>query len=137
MPYVREDQCDIRVTIDEVVYGDSWIEAEGGNLTADDAKARPGGMGREVSAGGPATREDLTVRTHMTDVVATWHPALESKVGHGRVKVGLSFLGPDRIPNGTGTTRVGTLTAANVPDMGGGSSVALYEIVVSCDEVAA
>lgn len=137
MTYIREDQADIRVSLNGIPFGDSWKEAEGGNLEADDAKARPGGMGREVSAGGPASRADLTVRTNMTDVVATWHPTFEAAIGFGDVRVTLAWLNPDRSPNGVTTTRRGTLKSANLPDMGGGADVAMYEVVVSCDELAA
>lgn len=73
----------------------------------------------------------------MTDVVATWHPDFEAHVGTGRIRVTLAWLGNDRVPTGSTTTRTGTLKAANLPDMGGGSDVALYEIVVDCDELAA
>jgi hypothetical protein len=135
--YIREDQADIRVSLNGTPFGDSWKEAEGGNLEADSSKARPGGMGREVSAGGPASRDDLTVRTNMTDVVATWHPSFEAAVGEGTVIVTLAWLGQNRSPTGATSTRRGTLKAANLPDMGGGSEVALYEIVVDCDELAA
>lgn len=137
MTYIREDQAFISVSVEGVPYGGSWTEAEGGNLEADDAKTRPGGMGREVSAGGPASRDDLTVRIQMSDIVATWHPHFENVCGWGRVKVGVSWLGPNRVPYGTGITRVGVVKATNLPDMGGGSDVGLYELVVSCDEQAA
>jgi hypothetical protein len=72
----------------------------------------------------------------MTDVVATWHPTFEAGVGFARVGVTLAWLNPDRTPTGQTTRRQGTLKAANLPDMGGGSEVALYEIVVDCDELA-
>lgn len=137
MAYIREDQADIRVSLNGLPFGDSWKEAEGGNLEADSAKARPGGMGREKSAGGPASRDDLTVRTNMTDVVATWHPTFEAGVGYAPVRVTLAWLNPDRTPTGMTTTRQGTLKAANLPDVGGGADVALYEIVVDCDELSA
>lgn len=137
MTYIREDQADIRVSLNGLPFGDSWKEAEGGNLEADDAKARPGGMGREVAAGGPASRDDLTVRTNFSDIVAGWHPTFENLVGEGAVRVTLAWLGPNRVPLGTTTTRRGVLKAANVPDMGSGADVGLYEIVVSCDELAA
>lgn len=137
MTLIREDQADISVTVNGTVYGRSWNEVEGGNLEADDAKARAGGMGREYSAGGPASRDDLTVRINMDDQVALWHPVFENLCGWGRVKVALHWLGPDRVPLGSSTTRVGVLKAPNLPDMGGGSDVGLYELVVSCDELAA
>lgn len=136
MTWIREDQADIRVSVEATPYGDSWKEVEGGNLEAADAKTRPGGMGREVSAGGPASRGDVTVRTQMTDVTATWVPILEGMVGWGRMKVGLNWLNPDRSPMGFGPSRVGTLKAVNTPNMGSASEVGLLELILSCDEVA-
>jgi hypothetical protein len=94
-------------------------------------------MGREVSAGGPASRDDLTVRTNMTDIVATWHPTFEAGVGFAPVRVTIAWLNPDRTPTGMTTTRRGTLKGANLPDMGGGADIGMYEIVVDCDELAA
>jgi hypothetical protein len=135
--YIREDMADIRVSLNGVPYGDSWKETEGGNLESDDAKARPGAMGREVSAGGPASRGDLTVRTNLTDITATWLPAFENECGNGDVLVTVSWLGRGRSPLGTGFSRKGTLKSVNTPDMGGGSDVGMFEIVVSCDELAA
>lgn len=137
MTWIREDMADIRVSLDGTPFGDSWKECEGGNLEGDMAKARPGGMGREQAAGGPASRGDLTVRTNMSDVVATWHPTFENGVGWKPVRVTLAWLNPDRTPTGMTSTRRGVLMAANLPDMGGGADVAMYEIVMSCDELAA
>jgi hypothetical protein len=135
--YIREDQADIRVKIAGKTYGDSWKQAAGGNLEADSQKTRPGGMGKEVSVGGPASRGDLTVEIQMSDIVATWHPEIESKIGNDDVHVSLAWLGPDRVPTGVVSRRTGTLKAANLPDMGGGNAVAMYQVVVDCDEQAA
>src|SRR3954463_5503004 len=145
--YVREDMASISVSVEGVPYGGSWGEAEGGNLEADDAKGRPGGMGREGSGGGgsarewppgaPASRDDLTVRTHLTDVTATWIPTLENLVGNGAARVGIAWLGTNRTPLGSGITKRGTLKAVNAPDMGSGADVGMLELVISCDEQAA
>lgn len=140
MFFIREDMASITVNVNGIPFGGSWAEAEGGNLEADDAKARPGGMGREVSAGGPASRDDLTVRTHMTDVVATWVPTLESAVGNPglvgapSMLVNIAWMTPNRQPSGSGVTRTGTLKAVNVPDMGTGADAGMLELVMSCDE---
>lgn len=139
---IREDMADISVSVDLngtgawVPYGESWNEAEGGNLEADTAKARGGGMGDETDVGGPASRDDLTVRINMSDIVALWHVDFENGCGVARAKVGLSWLGPNKVPLGTGTTRVGTIKAPNLPDMGGGSDVAMYELVIGMDQSA-
>jgi hypothetical protein len=138
VPYIRGDQADIRVSVDGVPYGDSWRHVDGGSLEADDAKTRPGGMGREVAVGGPAQRNDITVGIAFDDVVAGWHRTFESKVGNGRVKVAYQYLGPDRAPIGPTHTVKGVLKAANMPEFESDSSdVEDYEIVVSCDELAA
>lgn len=138
MSYIREDMADIRVTVDGVSYGDSWATAEGGNLEADNSKTRPGGMGDEVDVGGPASRDDLTLGIQFSDVVAGWHKKFESRVGTGRIKAAVTFLGPDKAPVGPSQTRVGTLKAANLPDFdSNGSDQAMYTIVVSCDQAAA
>lgn len=137
MPYIREDQADIRVSVDGVAYGDSWKSVEGGNLEADDSKTRPGGMGREVALGGPASRDDVTVATQLTDVVLGWHKGFESKVGNGRVKVAYTFLGANRLRIGPTHTVTGVLKAANLPDFDSESSdPGMYEIIVSSDEQA-
>lgn len=129
--------ADIRVSIGGVPYGDSWSEAEGGNLAADIAKVRPGGMLDEVSAGGHPTRDDLTVRLPFSDVVAIWHATIEAGVGNDDVVVTFHWLGRNKIPLGTSTTRKGTSQAANLPSVGGSSSdVGLYEVIVSCDQAA-
>lgn len=137
MAYIREDQASITVTVDNVAYGASWASAEGANLEADDSKTRPGGMGREVSAGGPASRDDLTVETQFTDVVAGWHRRLEGRVGNGRVNVTIAWMTPEREPTGVSHIVTGTLKRAAAPDMNSEESgVGRYQIVVSCDELA-
>lgn len=136
MAFIREDQADIRVSVDGVLYGDSWASAEGANLEADDSKTRPGGMGREVSAGGPASRDDLTVETQFTDAVAAFHRRLEGRVGNGRVNVSIAWMTPERTPTGTSLIVTGTLKRAATPDMNSEESgVGRYQVVVSCDEL--
>lgn len=134
--YIRADMADIRVSVNGVPYGDSWSEAEGGNLEADVSKVRPGGMGNEVSAGGQPSRQDLTVRIPFSDVVAVWHSAFEAVTGDADVVVTFHWLGRNKVPLGTATTRKGTLQAPNLPNVGGGSDVGLYELVVSMDQLA-
>jgi hypothetical protein len=133
--FIREDMATINVKLNGTPYGSTWKEAEGGNLEADVAKARPGGMGREVSAGGPASRQDLTVRVNLTDLTATWVPTFEDEVGVGGVEVVFGWLDRRRQPLDITTVRKGVLQAANLPNIGTGSDVGLFEIVVDCDEV--
>jgi hypothetical protein len=144
MPFIREDMASIQVTIDDIPYPtdtSSWYSVEGGNLTADDSHVRPGGMGDEVSLGGPASRDDVTVRIPLTDVVIGWHKTLETAVINAApAKVSYTFLNrlKQAIPGAATHTVKGTMKAATMPDMDTGSSdAAMYEIVVSCDERAA
>lgn len=137
MPYIRNDQADISVSLDGVIKGDSWFSVAGGSLVAPGSKTRPGGMGAEVSVGSQASRGDVTVEVQMSDVVLAWHKGFEARVGPGRIKVGYRFLGPEKTPYGITHTVVGTLKECALPDMGGDSTVAMYKIVVECDEKAA
>lgn len=127
-------------------YGDSWFSFDGGNLTAADAKTRPGAMGKEVSAGGLGSRADITLEIQLSDVVATWHKTLENKIGPGRVKVGVTLLDEERAPTGESYTYTGKLKEARLPRMGnpaggggggGTSTIAMYTVIVSADEQAA
>jgi hypothetical protein len=136
--YIREDMALIGVSLDSVTYGGAWKSIEGGDLEADDSKTRPGGMGREVALGGPASRNDLTVATQFTDIVTTWVADFEKQVGVGVIKVSLAWLKPDRTPWPTTYTRIGVLKGSSVPDTDSESSDAgMFTIVVSCDELAA
>jgi hypothetical protein len=136
MPYIREDQADIHVTVNGVTYGGSWRTFDGGDLSAATEKARPGGA-VEVDVGGPASRSDITCTIELTDTVVGWHKALEHLVGEGAAKVGLTFVtGVARIPTGDTQTYIGTLKQASLPNMGG-TGVGMYTIVVGANERAA
>jgi hypothetical protein len=140
--FLREDQADIRVSIDTgaglVPVGAAWKTYEGGNLEADDAKTRPGGMGREVSLGGPASRDDVTCTIQFSDAFSVAHPTLESLVGNARMKVSYTPLDGLRRPVGSSHSAVGTLKSAFTPDSDSESSDAgLYTVIMSCDEEAA
>jgi hypothetical protein len=139
VPYIREDQAQILVTIDNVPYPPgvtSWKSAEGGNLEADDAKTRPGAMGQEVAIGGPGQRDDLTVAIQLTDVTARYVRQFENRVGVGTMKVGVTYLSPERVPiAGTSHTMTGILKAVNVSDIDSESSDAgMLELVMSCHQ---
>lgn len=136
MTFIRSDQADIRVSVNGTPFGDSWKETEGGNLEVTDTKVRAGAMGPEQSAGGLPTRGDLTVRTNMTDITAGWVAPLEAVAGSARVVVGITWLNPDGSAMGPKTTRRGTLKTVTVPNMGANSDMAMFEIVVSCDQLA-
>ena len=136
---IREDQADIRVSVMGKLVGNaqglSWATYDGGNLTATDAKTRSGGMGPEVSAGGPASRGDLTCTIQFDDVMGGNHSMLESHVGSGTATVSITYLTPQGVSNGHRFTRTGTLKSAELPKSdANGSAVTFYQITVSLDE---
>jgi hypothetical protein len=140
--YIRQDQADIRVSVDGVAFGDgnSWVTLTGGRITAPGAKTRPGGMGREVEVGGPSTRSNAVLTTQNSDVMAGQHPTLESKVGRGQARVSIQFLDNygAALPGASHTIK-GLLLGAELPDMNGEATGAMgmYTLTVGCDELAA
>jgi hypothetical protein len=135
--WIRDDQADIRVSFEGTPYGDSWKQVAGGNLSADDTKVRPGGMGREQAAGGPASRGDLTVEIPQDDTTVAWIANLEEMVGWGEAKVAVNFLKKPGEPNGVTRNRTGIVKEVNPADMGGGTGVGMLSVVITCDELAA
>ena len=142
MGYIRQDQADIRVSVDGVAYGDgnSWVTVAGGKVTSPGAKTRPGGMGREVEVGGPGTRSNATVTIQNSDIMAAQHATLESKIGRGLARVSIQFLDNygQAIP-GASETLKGILLGAELPDLNGEATGAMgmYTITVGADELAA
>jgi len=140
--YITERQADIRFSLAGIPYGESWATASGGGLEASDVKTRPGGMGSEVSLGGPASRADLTLTTQMTDIVMTWHNTFEALVGVQGVKAkaAINWLDPQKnnlSGSGSSIVRTGTLKNATLPEPDASStSEGMYTIVISCDEIA-
>lgn len=139
--YIREDQADVRVTVNGKPFGDTWATYSGGGLTAADAKTRSGGMGKNKSVGGPADRGDVTVEIQMDDVVVGWHNELESYVGRQDIvlKVAVQYLNPDKsLMAGASFTRTGTVKTAALADTNQDSGdVGMYQLVGSMDELAA
>lgn len=142
MTYVREDQAQITVALDGVpkrpaisAVG-SWATYSGGELEADDSKTRPGGMGREESAGGPSSRGDVTLTTQLTDL--DWHfiNEFEARNGTGQVDIGVTRMTPEKTVDPTKSFgRTGTLKSVATPDFDvNGNEVTFLSIVVSCDE---
>lgn len=142
MGYIREDQADIRVSVDGVAFGDgnSWVTVAGGKVTAPGGKTRPGGMGHEIEVGGPATRSAATVTTQNSDIMASQHATLESKIGRGQARISIQFLDNygQAIPGASETIK-GTLLGAELPDLNGEATGAMgmYQITVGADELAA
>ena len=137
--YIREDQGDIRLSVDGVAYFHSWSTYSGGDVTVSDAKARPGAMGDEVSCGGPATRNDITITISWSDLVLAQYSALENKCGNGKAKVSINYLDRNGVAiPGAVFSRTGTLKGVSDPNYDtNGNAVGVLTAVMSCDEKSA
>lgn len=140
MLMLREDQFDARVSIDGSPIFGSWASISGGALTAQVAKTRTGGGGREVSLGGPGQRSDLTLTIQTSDVVMARHNYLESTVGRKRFSCSVTILDENYAPIGGLTfTRVGTVGGWELGnlDANAGQNTSFCTLVLNCDEQAA
>lgn len=141
MPYIREDQADIRVKVDGVAYGDgnSWYSFAGGDLKAAGSKTRPGGMGREKEQGGPATRSDITLTIQNSDSMVGQHNALESECGRGKAVVTVTYLDDyGNVMPGAQFRATGMLLGAQLPGQNSNSAtVGMYTLTIGCDELGA
>jgi hypothetical protein len=143
--YFREDMAQISLSVANeggglVSFGaGDWYSFEGGNLENDDSHTRPGGMGLEVSLGGPSSRQDVTLTRPMSDVELGWHKTLELRCQQDAPShVMVKFLNRLGASQGLGFTVAGTLKSAFLPDMDTGSSdAAMYSVIISCHEALA
>lgn len=134
--YTREDQIDIRVTLDDVPYGASWDSISGGDSDSNTVKIRVNG--KEIDIGGPGTRADLTVGIQLSDQVAAWLRTFDSRRGRGKLKVSASLLDADLNVIWGPFTRTGTCKGTTgIPDMDRANSspgAAKFQFVMSCNE---
>lgn len=141
MAYIRDDEADIRLSVDGIAYGDgnSWATYAGAALSAAGAKTRPGGMGKQVALGGPAMRSDCTLTIQHSDSMVGQHPLLESRVGKGSCLVTVTLLdGEGNARPGAQHRLTGKLKGAEMPGQNFDSpNVGMYTVVVDCDELPA
>jgi hypothetical protein len=134
--YTREDQIDIRVTLDGAPYGGSWDSISGGDKDSNTVKIRV--KGKEIDIGGPATRADLTVGIQLSDQTAAWIRTFDSRCGKGALKVSASLLDGDLNVIWGPFTRTGTVKGTTgIPDMDKANSspgAAKFLFTMSCHE---
>lgn len=133
--YTREDEIDIRVTLDGVPYGGSWDSISGGEKDSNTVKIRVNGG--EIDIGGPGVRGDLTVTIQMSDVVAGWVRTFDNRSGKGVMKVSFSILNGDGAVIFGPWAYTGTLKTTTFPDMdksGSSPGAAKFTAVMSCNE---
>lgn len=139
--YIRDDQADIRLTVDGVAYGDgnSWVTYSGAALVAAGSKTRPGAMGKQKALGGPATRGDATIEIQNSPTMVGQHAKLESRAGKGNAVITITYLDDEgnTIP-GAQFRVTGKLKSAELPGQNFDSpNVGLYKVTVDCDEQSA
>lgn len=135
MAYTREDQVDIRVTLDGVPYGGSWDSIAGFEGDSNTVKIRVGG--KELDIGGPGTTTDGTVGIQMSDIVAGWVKTFYNRRGKGSLKVSWSVTDSDLNVIAGPFTHTGTLKTSTRPDMDRSNSspgAAKFQIVCSANE---
>jgi hypothetical protein len=140
--YFREDMAQISLSVADETgtyrpFGASdWFSFEGGNLENDDSHTRPGGMGLDVSLGGPSGRGDITLTRPTDDTVITWHKTLELRCQQDAPsQVTVKYLNRLKQAQGPAFTFAGTLKSAFLPDMDTGSGdAAMYSVILAADE---
>lgn len=130
----RVDQYNVTVAIDGKDTG-TWDKMTGGGADSEETKYRPGGMAGQVSLGGSATVENVTISRllYLEDVpeVRSWM----QKAGKVSVVVTKQSLDADgHVFGGAVLVYKGKLKAVTPPDVDSESSdAALVEIEVSTD----
>jgi hypothetical protein len=138
--YIRADMAKITVSVDSQQVGpDMWATFSGGGLDTDDQKTRPGGMQNQVAIGGPTSRDDITVTTQFTDLVASVAKALELRTGRGSLTVAVTYKDPDgNNVSAHGFTRTGIVKSVQIPNVDVNTGdVAFLTVVGSMNEVGA
>lgn len=136
MPKLRADQAAIHVTVTgSKLDKNVWTSMDGGDMQATDTKTRPGGMGDEVSLGGPQTRTDCTVtRQYTNDVLHPIFPTLEALCGNGSMQVGWTPLDADGNKDGSTYTIKGILKEVTRSKLDANATEAVFlTLVMSCD----
>jgi hypothetical protein len=102
MPQLRADQAAIHASVDgSGLDKNVWTTMDGGDMTATDTKTRPGGMGDEITLGGPRTRSDCTItRQYTTGMLHGLFPTLERLCGNASMSVSWTPLDGDGNTNG-------------------------------------
>lgn len=121
MPSLRSDQAAIHVSVFDstgksVLDTNVWASMDGGDLTTQDTKTRPGGMGAEENLGGPNTRSDCMVeRQYTNDVIHPLIRTLEQLCGNAGAKITWTPLDGDGNKNGDTLGITGKLKGVKPP----------------------
>lgn len=131
---MRTDTWQVTATIAGHDYG-SWLARTGGAGDSDETKMRLGGMGQQVSLGGPQTMDNLTLRQiYDADGIGNDLVWLMGQRGRARVVCTSQPLDQDGNSHGKPFAYTGTLKAVTPPEYDAqGNDPAYIEIEVSTD----
>lgn len=128
---MRQDQWSNTVTIDGKPMG-VWDTLSGGESDSDSTTYRPGGMGPQVSLGGPRTIGALTLGRLISRPDWEFMHNLMNRTGQARAVVSRQPLDEDGNPWGRPLTYTGTVKTCTPGDTDSNSSDAqVWEIVVT------
>lgn len=131
MPFFREDQAAIHVSVDGVpLDNEVWSALEGGDSQAQNVKHRPGGMGDEIELGGPVSRSDLTVKRMYSDVLHALIVNLENAAGKRVGTASYTPLDADGNVAGQTITYSGVLKSVTRPNAEANSNAAAELVLV-------
>lgn len=112
----------------------AWMRKSGGNGTATIRRFHPGGSADEEIAGGPKSRDDMTVsrefRADRDRAVYVW---ADRKRGQARGSVTVQPLDGDFAKFGAAVTYSAILMGANLPDVDSdaGGDIAMIELTLA------
>lgn len=138
--YAREDN--FRVTVQVAggpgAFGTTGVVFDtlaGGEVESEPTKYRPGGMGKQLTLGGPKSVSDITVGVIYDDLLHSSVSPLVSLTGKARMTVRFEQLDAEKQPKGNGITYTGVLIGVSRPDHDSeGSDVARLELTMGVDE---
>jgi len=131
---MRQDQWSNTLTIDGVPLG-VWDTLSGGEVEAEDTKHRPGGMGAQVSLGGPSMTNNITMTRLLGQ--SDWdfmRYLMQSRVGRAECVVSRQPLDRDKNPFGRPLVYRGVLQRCAPGDTDSNSADSqMWEVVVSTE----
>jgi hypothetical protein len=132
---MRQDQWLNTLTIDGVNWG-VWDTLGGGEVEADENKYRAGGMARQVSLGGPAHVNNVTLgRLLDKPDWAAMKGLMASRCGKARCSISRQPLDVDGQPFGDPLVETGVLQQVTPGDTdSNGSAPQLWTVLISTDE---
>jgi hypothetical protein len=135
MPHLRQDQAQIQAGVSGFALpSSSWQSLDGGDVQANTLNVRPGGFLATHSLGGPAKRNDATIKRLYGTTLHNNITTLEALCGQARMWISYTPLDADGNVNGQTVTIVGTLKQAQRPTWDANtSSPAILTLVMDCE----